>query len=86
MLLKLLKTPPPEVHHELTCSHNIRIDEDEEAEQDKNRGGFYCKFQGWIVGEYHKGGKNQEDDERGGGIFTVCGGEEEVTCPIRKWE
>ena len=38
--------------------------------------GVCCKGKGWIVGEDHKGGKNQEDEERGGGVCSGCGGEE----------
>ena len=44
-----------------------------------------CKGQGWIVGEYHKGGKNKKDEEICGGISPECGGEEEVPCPILIW-
>ena len=36
------------------------------------------------VGEYHNGGKAQEDEERCGGMFPGCGGEEEVLITIRK--
>ena len=38
-----------------------------------------------IVGEDHKGGKKQEYEERGGGMSTECGVEEEVPRPIRRW-
>ena len=38
------------------------------------KGGVYSKGKGWIVGVDHKGGKNQEDDERGGGVCPCCGG------------
>ena len=84
-LLKLLKTTPLQVHHELTCSHYYIEDEGEEADQDKNMGGVCCKGQGWRVGEYHKGGKNQEYEESGGGVFPGCDGEEEVTISIQRW-
>ena len=58
-LLQSIKSPPPQVHHELTCSQNCRGGEDEEAEQDENWGGVYCKSQGWRLGEDHNGGKKQ---------------------------
>ena len=67
LLIKLLNPPPPQFHHDLTCSHNFRGGKYEEAEQDKNRGGVCCKLQGWTVGENHKGVKEQEYEERGGG-------------------
>ena len=44
-----------------------------------------CKGQCWRVGEYHLGWKNQEDEERCGGMCPKCGGEEEVPSPIRRW-
>ena len=36
--------------------------------------GVCCKGQGWIVGEDHKGGNKQEDEERGVGMCSECGG------------
>ena len=48
--------------------------------------GVCCKGQCWRVGEDHKGGKKQGDEERGGGIFPERGWEEEVVRPIRRWE
>ena len=73
-LLQFLKPHLPQLYHELTCSHNFIGVEGEEVEQDKNRGGVNCKGQGWIVGEYHKGGKKGEDEERSGGMFPEnCG-------------
>ena len=35
--------------------------------------------------EDHKGGKYQEDKEKGDAMCPVCGGEEEVTSTIRRW-
>ena len=58
--LQLLNAPPPQVHHEITCSHNCRGVEDEEAEQDENWGGVCCEGKGWRVGEDHKVGKEWE--------------------------
>ena len=39
-----------------------------EGVKTKNRGGVFCKDQGMRVGEDNKGGKKQEDEERGGGM------------------
>ena len=64
---------------------NYRGGENEEADQDENRGGVCCKGQGWRVGEYHRGGKKQDYEERGGGTCPECGGEEEVPSPIQIW-
>ena len=38
-LLQSINAPPPQVHHELTCCHNCRGDEGEEADQAKDLGG-----------------------------------------------
>ena len=62
-------------HDHITFSHNGRSDEDEESDQAENQGGICCKVQGWIVVEDHKGGKNQEDEEIGSGMFPDCGRE-----------
>ena len=62
------------------------MDGDEEADQDENWGGVCCKCQGWRVGEDHRGGKKQDDEEIGGGMCPECGREEEVTCKIQRWE
>ena len=83
--MQSLNASPPRVHRELTCSKNLRVGEGEEAEQDENWGGLCCKGKGWIVGGYHKGGNNQEDEERVGGVCTVCSGEEELPSPILIW-
>ena len=85
LLQQYIKPPPPQVHSDITCSHNCIEYEDEEADQDKNWGGVTCKGQGWIVGEYHKGGKNQEDEERGVRMCREWVGEEEVPSPIKIW-
>ena len=84
-LLWLLNNPPPLVQHDITCCHNWRGDEGEEEDQDENRGGVCCKGQGWIFGEDHKGVKNQKDEERGGGMCTWCGREEERPSLIQRW-
>ena len=63
------KVSPPQVHDELTCSHNFRGGGGEESEQDVNQGWVYCKGKGWIVGVDHKGEKKQEDKEIGGGVI-----------------
>ena len=46
-------------------------------------GGVCCKGQGWRVGEDHKGGKKQEDEERGDGVCPECGGKKGFPCPIK---
>ena len=43
---------------------------------DENWGGVCCKGKGWRDVVEHKGVKNQEDEERGGGMCPGCGGEE----------
>ena len=75
-MLQLLKTPPTQFHHELTCCHNCRGGEYEEAEQDKNWGAICCKGQGCIVGEYNKEVNEQKYEERGDGMCPGCGWEE----------
>ena len=74
MLSQLLKPPPPQVQHELICSHNCRGGEDEEGKQDENWDCVCCKGQGSIFGEYHKVGRKQEDEEIGGGVYPGCSG------------
>ena len=69
-LLKFLNPFPPQVYHDITCYHNCRGDEGEEAEQEENWGGVCCNGKCWRVGEDHTGGKNQEDEERVGGMCT----------------
>ena len=51
----------------------------------KNQGGVCCKVKGRKVGEYHKGGKKKDDEGRGGWMCPCCGGEENVSGPIRIW-
>ena len=53
-------------------------------EQDEDRCGDPCEGKGWIDGGEDKGGKNQEDEERGGVMCPICGREEEVLSPIRR--
>ena len=79
--------PPPSIqfHHEITCYKNCRGDRYEESDQDENWDRVSCKGQGWRVGEYHKGGKEQEDEKRVGGMRPGCVEEEEVLRPIRIW-
>ena len=86
LLLKYLNAPLPKFHHELTCYHNCILDEGEKTEQDENWGGVCCKGKGWRDGGEHKGGKNQEDEERGGGMCPCFGGEEEMLSSIQIWE
>ena len=51
--------PPPRIHHDITYCHNYIGYEVEEADQDKDQGGVYCKGKGRIYGGEHNGGKNQ---------------------------
>ena len=44
-----------------------------------------CKGQCWRFGEYEKGGKKQEDEERGAGVFPNSYEEEEVPSKIIRW-
>ena len=69
---------PPRIHHDITYCHNYIGYEVEEADQDKDQGGVYCKGKGQRDGGEHKIGKTQEYEEICGGICTCCGGEEEV--------
>ena len=78
--------PPP--HKSTMISPVVRVKEGMEIKNQtktKKPGGVCCKVQGWRVGEYHKGGKKQEDEERGSGMCPECGGEEEVTCTVLRW-
>ena len=43
LLLKSINSPPTQVHHELTCCHNFSGGEGEEADEDKNWGGYIVK-------------------------------------------
>ena len=54
--------PPTQVCHDLTCFFNCRLDDWEEADQDENRGGVFCKGKGSRHGGENKGEKKQEDD------------------------
>ena len=45
-LLQYLNTPPPQVRHKLTCFHNYRGYEGEEAGQVEDWGGVSCKGKG----------------------------------------
>ena len=44
-------------------------------EQPKYCCGYPCEGKGRRDGGYHKGGKKQEDEERGFGMCLVCDGE-----------
>ena len=80
-----LQQTPPQVHNELTCCHNYRGDQGEEADQYEPRGGVCCKCKGLRDGGEHKVGKNQEDEEIGGEMCPGCGGEEEILSSILIW-
>ena len=54
----------------LTIAEGMKM----KKQNNKKSVGVCCKGKGWRVGGYHKGGKNQEDEERGGGM-----------CPGRDW-
>ena len=45
-------------------------------DQANDWGGVCCKGKGRKDGGEYKGGMKQEDEERGGGMCPVCGGEE----------
>ena len=71
-----ISTPPTtQSQHELTCCKNCRGDEREEADQDKDCRGVFFKGKSMRDGGEYKGGKNQEDEERGGGMCKLCDGE-----------
>ena len=74
LIIQLLKPPPPQVHPDIPCSRDFRGGEGKESEQEENWGEVCCKVKGWRVGEYHKGGKNQEYEKRGGGMCPGCVG------------
>ena len=57
---------------------------DESMSADKHWGGVCCKGKGWRDGGEHKGGKNQEDEERADGMCPGCGGEEEIISSIQE--
>ena len=74
--------PTPQVNHELNCYHKYEGNEGEESYQDEYRGGFCHEVKGQRYGVEYKGGKNQEVEERGGGMCPVCGREEEFCSTI----
>ena len=74
--------PPPQVHHNITYCHNYKVYEGEETYQDEDWGEVCCKVKFHRYGGEHKGGKNQEDCEIGGGLFPFCSGEEEFIISI----
>ena len=76
-------TSSPQVHHEITCCKYYTVDDWKEAHQEKNWGGVCCKGKGWRDGGEHRGGKNQEDEERSDGMCPGCGGEEEISSSIK---
>ena len=58
------------IPHVIAVSERMK----ENKQDKKNQGGVYCKGKGWIYVGEHKGGSNQEDEERGVGTFPGCVG------------
>ena len=66
----------------LLVYQNREWGEGEEADQDKYWGGVCREGEGQIYGGENKGGKNQDKEERGGGMCPGYGKEEEVSVLI----
>ena len=80
--MQFLNNPPPQAHHEITWYLNYNGYEGEKADQDKTWGGVCCKGKGWRYGTKYKGGKNQKEEEIGGGMCLGYVEEEEIIIPI----
>ena len=66
----------------ITITEGIKV-----KKQNKMKIGFgvCCKVHVCRVVENHRGGKNKQDEERGGGMCTGFVGEEEAPITIIKW-
>ena len=55
----MLKDTPPQVHQDITCSHNFRGVEGEETEQEKNGVGSIVKAKVGELGEVTREGRSR---------------------------